>query len=449
MNNDPSLKTRREFLRTTMLGSALSWTVPAFLANTFSALQASAADSATQIATGRDSTILVILQMAGGNDGLNTVVPFANDHYHRARPKLGLSAKEVLQLNDNLGLHESLTGFKELYDGGSLAVIQGIGYPNPNRSHFRSTEIWQTASDSERFEKFGWLGRYFDNACPGADPTVGVNVGRQMPQSFAAKTPKGISLENPEGYRFISSDRNRQAGMSTSEESYRKMNEPEEGMMAEAGSDGNSGGSIGSISGKVEHSGSPLDFLERTALDAQVSSDKIRAISKRVDNKASYPQGQLASSLKLVARLIGGGLPTRVYYVSQGGYDTHTNQANTQQRLLKELGDSVMAFTDDLKVQGNLPRVLVMTFSEFGRRVAENANLGTDHGAAAPMFIVGSKVKAGLFGQYPSLAPTDLVNGDMKYNVDFRSVYAGILEGWLKTSSEPILGRQFPPLICV
>jgi uncharacterized protein (DUF1501 family) len=449
MNIDPSLKTRREFLRTTMLGSALSWTVPAFLANTFSALKADPADSATQIATGRDSTILVILQMAGGNDGLNTVVPFSNDHYHRARPKLGLSAKEVLKLNDEVGFHESLSGFKDLYDGGNLAVIQGIGYPNPNRSHFRSTEIWQTASDSERFEKYGWLGRYFDNACAGADPTVGVNIGRQMPQAFAAKTPKGISLENPEGYRFISSERGPQGRMSTSEESYRKLNEPGEGMMAEAGSDGNSGGSIGSISGGVSHSGSPLDFLERTALDAQVSSDKIRAVSKRVDNKAAYPQGQLANSLKLVARLIGGGLPTRVYYVSQGGYDTHTNQANTQQRLLKELGDSVKAFTDDLKVQGNLPRVLVMTFSEFGRRVAENANMGTDHGAAAPMFIVGGKLKAGLFGEYPSLAPADLVNGDMKYNVDFRSVYAGILEGWLKTSSAPVLGRQFPPLICV
>src|SRR5690349_12905964 len=173
--NKLTFQSRREFLRSTVLGGALSWTVPAFLANTFSVLQAEAAQKATQVATGHDSSILVILQMAGGNDGLNTVVPFSNDHYHRARPKLGLSAKEVLKLNDGLGLHESLSGFKELYDAGNLAVIQGIGYPNPNRSHFRSTEIWQTASDSERFEKYGWLGRYFDNACAGADPTVGVN----------------------------------------------------------------------------------------------------------------------------------------------------------------------------------------------------------------------------------------------------------------------------------
>jgi uncharacterized protein (DUF1501 family) len=183
-------------------------------------------------------------------------------------------------------------------------------------------------------------------------------------------------------------------------------------------------------------------------MDAQVSSDKIIAISNKIQNKPGYPQSQLANSLKLVARLIGGGLPTRVFYVSQGGYDTHTNQINTQQRLLKDLGDSVKAFTDDLKAQGNLQRVLLMTFSEFGRRLAENANAGTDHGAAAPMFVVGNHVKAGLLGRYPSLAPHDLLNGDVQYTVDFRSVYAGVLEGWLKTPSAPILGRQFPPLIC-
>jgi uncharacterized protein (DUF1501 family) len=196
----------------------------------------------------------------------------------------------------------------------------------------------------------------------------------------------------------------------------------------------------------ANRSGSALDFLERTALDAQVSSDKIREISSRVDNQAVYPNSQLASSLKLVAKLIGGGLPTRVFYVSQGGYDTHTNQVGTQQRLLADLGDSTKAFYSDLKAQGNSTRVLVMTFSEFGRRVSENANGGTDHGAAAPMFILGEKVKAGLLGKYPSLAPADLFEGDIKYNVDFRSVYASVLETWLKTKSAPILGRQFQPL---
>jgi uncharacterized protein (DUF1501 family) len=440
MKNEITLHTRREFLRHTVLGGALSWTVPAFLGNTFSALQAEAEDKATQVATGRDSTILVVLQMAGGNDGLNTVVPFANDHYHRARPRIKLADKQVLRLNDEIGLHSNLAGFKELYDHGQLAVIQGVGYPNPNRSHFRSTEIWQTASDVERIESYGWLGRYFDNTCHGCDPTVAVNIGRQMPQAFAAKNPKGVSLDSPQNYRFISPEKTKSGELSRAEESFRKLNELES-EMAE-----NSGSSVTAIHGSAKHKGSALDFIERTALDAQISSDKIRAIANRVENHAAYPGSQLGNSLKLVAKLIGGGLPTRIFYVSQGGYDTHTNQTGTHERLLKELGDSVKAFVEDLKAQGNLSRVLVMTFSEFGRRVAENANSGTDHGAAAPMFVVGEKVKAGLLGQCPSLAPADLFQGDLKYNLDFRCVYAGVLESWLKTKSEPILGRKFPPL---
>jgi uncharacterized protein (DUF1501 family) len=456
-----TLKTRREFLRSTVLGSALSWTLPTFLANTFAALHAEAADKTTQIATGRDSTILVILQMAGGNDGLNTVVPYGNDFYHKARPRLRLGEDQILKLNDDVGLHQSLSGFKDLYDAGQLSVIQGVGYPNPNRSHFRSTEIWQTACDSERVERYGWLGRYFDNACAGCDPTIAVNIGRQMPQAFTAKHPTGISLENPQNYRFMGLGEGK-AGQAN-EEMFREMNAPE-GMMATEPEHGAAnaetngspilthaqldhvGGSIGAITGPARQTGSALDFLERTALDAQVSSDEIRAISSRVQNQATYPGGQLANSLKLVAKLIGGGLATRVFYVSQGGYDTHTNQLGAQQRLLKELGDSVKAFVQDLQVQGNMQRVLLMTFSEFGRRVSENANSGTDHGAAAPMFIVGNKVKAGLLGQYPSLAPADLFQGDLKYNVDFRSVYAALLENWLKTRSEPVLGRKFEPL---
>jgi uncharacterized protein (DUF1501 family) len=437
MKNEITLQTRRQFLRTTVLGSALSWTVPAFLADTFNALQADAADSATQIVTGKDSTILVVLQMAGGNDGINTVVPFGNDFYHKARPTLGLSGQNVLQLNGEIGFHNSMTGFKNLYDAGHLAVVQGVGYPNPNRSHFRSTEIWQTASDSDRSEAYGWVGRYFDSCCSGADPTVGVVVGNQLPQSFYARKPKGICFNNPQNYRFMAN--------AQTEAAYEKMNDVD---MAGQGSDNNnSGDSIGMLAAAQPMTGGKaVDFIERTALDAQMSSEKIRGIADRVQNQATYPNSQLANSLKLVAKLIGGGLPTRIYYVSQGGYDTHTGQANRQKQLLQDLGDSTKAFVDDLKAQGNLQRVLVMTFSEFGRRVAENANGGTDHGAAAPMFIVGDKVKAGLLGKYPSLAPQDLFQGDVKFNVDFRSVYASVLESWLKTKSAPILGRQFQPL---
>jgi uncharacterized protein (DUF1501 family) len=444
MKNEITLQTRREFLRRTVLGSALSWTVPAFLADTFSALQTQAADSATQIVTGKDSTILVVLQMAGGNDGINTVVPYANDFYRKARPRIGLKADDVLKISDDIGLHPALKGFKDLYDGGELSIIQGVGYPNPNRSHFRSTEIWQTASDSDRVEKHGWLGRYFDNACQGADPAVGVTIGSQLPEAFFAAKPKGVCFSNPQNYRFIAN------GDATEE--YKKLNELETsgpGMTPDDSSTDmqNSGGSISMLpAGMPMTGGRAIDFISRTALDAQHSSDEIRNVAARVQNQAAYPNSPLGGSLKMVAKLIGGGLPTRVYYVSQGGYDTHTNQVATQQRLLQDLGDSTKAFVEDMKAQGNMQRVLVMTFSEFGRRVAENANGGTDHGAAAPMFIVGNKVKAGLLGQYPSLAPQDLYQGDVKFNVDFRSVYAGVLEDWLKTRSATVLGKQFTPL---
>lgn len=445
MNQEQTLHTRRDFLRTSVLGGALSWTVPAFLANTFSALQADAADAATQTATGKDATILVVLQMAGGNDGLNTVVPYANDYYHQARPRLRLNANSILKINDEIGLHPSLTGFKDLYDAGQLSIVQGTGYPNPNRSHFRSTEIWQTASDANKVERYGWIGRYFDNACRGADPTVGVSIGQQMPQAFSAKTPTGISLDNPDRYRFMAGGKAKNGEMNADEKSFRELNQMDHEDAA-AGATENSGATIGSLQGPTAHSGSVMDFLERTSLDAEMSSDKILAITKRVQNQATYPNSQLANGLKLVAKLIGGQLPTRIFYVSQGGYDTHTNQVPQQERLLKDLGDSVKAFVTDLQAQGNFQRVVVMTFSEFGRRVAENANGGTDHGAAAPIFVVGPKVKAGLHGKYPSLAPSDLFEGDLKYNVDFRSVYAGVLEEWLKTKSQPILGAHFQPL---
>ena len=258
----------------------------------------------------------------------------------------------------------------------------------------------------------------------------------------------GISLQTPDDYRFVTLERAGGEAEAT-EQSYRKLNAADQAAEMSDATTLNSGATIGSVSGPTIHHGSVLDFVERTALDAQLSSDQIRSVANKVSNQATYPGGQLANSFKLVARLIGGGLPTRINYVSQGGYDTHTNQIGAQDRLLKELGDSVKAFVEDLKAQGNLDRVLVMTFSEFGRRVHENASGGTDHGAASVMFLAVSKLRAGLAGQYPSLAPGDLVNGDLKYTTDFRSIYATVLDNWLKTSSVPILGRYFPPLACV
>jgi uncharacterized protein (DUF1501 family) len=436
--NDPLFTTRRDFLRTTLLGGALTWTVPSFVAQTFSALHAQADGALTQVATGKDGPILVLIQLAGGNDGLNAVVPYTNDFYYKARPSIAIRADQVLTLNDTLGLNPAMTGFKSLFDAGHLSIVNGVGYPNPNRSHFRATEIWQTASDEDKYLTDGWLGRYFDNACRGCDPTVAINIGPRLPQAFSSHTPTGISLENPDSYRFMGSGKNDDETLA-----YRSMYNPDD-----ATSSANSGASVSMVSGTVtlQNGQSALDFLERTSMDAQVSSDKIRAIAAKTATAAVYPGSGLARNLQLVARLIGGGLPTRVFYVSQGGYDTHTGQRGGQDGRLRELGDAVKAFTDDLTAMGAFDRVMIMTFSEFGRRVAENGSQGTDHGAAAPMFLVGSKLKAGLLGAEPSLAPGDLTDGDIKFNTDFRSVYASILQDWLKTNSVPILGKQFPTL---
>src|SRR5437868_1016644 len=200
-----TLQTRRKFLRTSALGAAATWTLPVFLEKTFFTLNAMAADAMTQAMTGKDNTILVVLQLAGGNDGLNTVVPFADDTYHRARPQLALAADKILKLDSYAGLNGKLAGLKSLYDEGEVAVVQGVGYPNPNRSHFRSTEIWQTASDANEIASEGWLGRYFDNCCSGADPTVGVAISEQSPQAFSAKNPIGVTLSRPEQFRWKAS----------------------------------------------------------------------------------------------------------------------------------------------------------------------------------------------------------------------------------------------------
>lgn len=433
------LHTRREFLRTSVLGGALASTVPLFLEKTFLCLDTMAAATTGQITTGKDGTILVLLQLAGGNDGLNTLVPHGDDAYYKARPRIALPKKDILSISDYAGLHPKLTGLHTLYGEGNLGMIQGVGYPNPNRSHFRSTEIWQTASDSEKNESEGWLGRYFDNCCKGADPaTVGVAVAGQTPQAFASPIPKGIAFSNPQQFRYMSEAANDPA---SADKFMREMNQPaaEHSSLTE-----NAGGSIGMLSGPADNDGSTVEFLQRTALGAQMSSDKILEITRKTKSSVNYPTSQLGNSLNLVSRLIAGGLPTRVYYVSQGGFDTHANQLPAHERLMTDLNAAISAFVADLKAQGNFNRVLMLSFSEFGRRVSENASGGTDHGAAAPLFVLGGGVKPGLYGNYPSL--TDLHDGDLKFNTDFRSVYATALENWLGAHSEMVLGKKYPLL---
>jgi uncharacterized protein (DUF1501 family) len=436
--DDNALHTRRRFLHRSMLGAATSLTIPAFLESTMNTLHAES-DSKPQTATGKENTILVVLQLAGGNDGLNTVVPHGDDVYYQSRPNLGIKADQLLKINDHLGLNDNLSFFNELYQDGQLGIVQGVGYPNPNRSHFRSTEIWQTATDANAFAKTGWLGRYFDHACSGTapNPTTGVAITQQQPQSFMAAMNPGISVSQPDLYRWIQG-RNPDE---MAESFFREFNQPDEDAMMEG-----SGDSISEVSGGSRRSEEGnLDFLERVALDAQVSSDHILKLAqKHKGGGPAYPGSKLGKSLKLVSQMIAGGLDTRVFYVSHGGFDTHNNQANSHGRLLKELNDAVQAFTKDLKRQGNFDRVLLMTFSEFGRRVGENDNNGTDHGAAAPLFVIGGGVKGGLYGTHPSL--TELHRGDLKFTVDFRSAYATVLDNWLKSPVQKIIGKPFEKL---
>lgn len=430
MKNEPTLQTRREFLRTGVLGGALTWTLPSFVHVTMQALCQNAEGAQIQSATGKDSPILVVLQMAGGNDGLNTVVPIENDLYYKARPSLALPKKDCLKLDGGVGLHPAMTGLKALYDDGELGIIQGVGYPNPNRSHFRSMEIWHTASDADKVESLGWIGRYFDCCCEGTDATVGISLSQETPQAFAARMPKGLTFQNPNQYRY-----------NGDEDFLRTVS----GGDVLLDSDLSTGSSIADLSGRArKRSPSPLDFLERTSLDAQVSSEKVQRIIRSTRNSVSYPQSKLANDLATVAKFIASGMPTRVYYVSQGGYDTHVNQKGTHERLLGQLSNAIKAFRDDLAAQGNLDRVVMMTFSEFGRRVSQNASGGTDHGTASPMFIFGGRVKPGLHGAQPALDTKQLDQGDLRYKVDFRSVYASILEKQLGAASRTILNRSFP-----
>lgn len=430
------MKTRREFLRSTVLGASATWTVPMFVERTFADLHLGARDLATQAVTGKDDTILVVLQLAGGNDGLNTLVPFADDAYHMARPRLAKKEKEIIKLSEQVGLNRSMPFLGSLFKEGNLGVVQGVGYPNPNRSHFVSTSIWETA-DIENRSNTGWIGRYFDNACPGADPTVGVSLNKTQPESFGAIKNPGVCLSSPELYRWIHGGGEK----AQAEEFFASLNAPEDddNPVDGASIDMPAGGKTGGIQGEDN-----LAFLERVAMDARVSSAKILELAAKYRTKVTYDGTPIARSLNMVSRLIAGGMPTRVYYVSHGGFDTHNQQINSHDRLLSQLDGALKSFFADLKAQGNDKRVVLMTFSEFGRRVAENASSGTDHGRASCMFLAGEAVKGGLFGQYPSL--TDLDAGDLKHHVDFRGVYASVLEGWLKTPSKPVLRGEFAKL---
>jgi uncharacterized protein (DUF1501 family) len=370
-----------------------------------------------------DERILVIVQLSGGNDGLNTVIPYGDREYHAARPSLSLGepgkaknggAALELDRDRGIGLHPNLTGLKELHDDGRLAVVAGVGYPNPNRSHFASMDIWQSGRPEGKGT--GWLGRYVDATCngnPAAD--VAVSVGRTAPLAMLGRTSRPIAFESADLFRWLGADAGGQM-----EDEYQRM--------------------VRAGELKDVAAGSQESFLMRTALDAQVTSDRIRAAVKKAP-LARYPGSAVAKQLQTVAAMIRDGMKTRVYYVSMGGFDTHANQPNSHGNLMRQLGDAMLAFQNDLKAQGNDGRVMTMCFSEFGRRVRQNASNGTDHGTAGPVFVVGPNVNPGLQGKYPSL--TDLDGGDLKFTTDFRGVYQELLGKWMKAPTREVLGGTY------
>lgn len=423
-----NLHTRREFLSTGLKGAGLlaaSTFVPSFVTRT-----------AAAVGAGKDSRILVVVQLSGGNDGLNTIVPFTDDLYARARPTIRLAADQTLKLNDHLGLHPALTAFKSEYEAGRLAIVQNVGYPNPNRSHFRSMEIWHTgADDTAPRQVEGWIGRYFDAQCRGAQPheragEIGMSLGKVMPQAFRNRSNVGLAVSDPNTFQWNPSG-DTATFAKVQERIFEKINQPAAASMTAAGG----------ITGNEPET---IDFLRHTAMNAVVAGDSIRAILRKAKNRGSYPDGQLAAQLQMVASLIAGNFPSRVYYVSQGGYDTHADQPGTHARLLGEFSASTAAFLADLRRHKAADKVTILAFSEFGRRVAENASKGTDHGAAAPLFVFGDAIKGGLHGQPPDLA--DLGDGDVRHKIDFRQVYASLLDRWLGVPSAPILGGNYVPL---
>jgi len=397
--------TRRRFLQTTLGTSAaisLEGTLPAFW-------------NAVAAAEAGNDRVLVVVQLSGGNDGLNTIIPYKHSAYRKNRPAIGIPANQVLRINDELGFHPSMQGCADLLEDGKLAVVQGVGYPNPNRSHFESMDIWHTCQRKGSPRQEGWLGRYLNVASPQSVDAPALHLG-------AEKQPLALTSQKIRVPSIASLDRFR-----LDDENNQKLRS-----------------AIGDVTAAKRPASSPLlGFIQTSTTSALAASERIKQARAKYTTPVAYPDSKLAEKLRTTAQLIDAGLQTRVYYMTLESFDTHSQQPAAHAALLNQLSSAVAAFIRDLNHHGHGDRVLLMSFSEFGRRVAENASEGTDHGAAGPMLVAGNKVQAGPLGEHPSF--DDLLNGDLKFHTDFRQVYAAILEQWLGCDSQPVLGGKFEP----
>ncbi|HEY6235480.1 MAG TPA: DUF1501 domain-containing protein [Candidatus Elarobacter sp.] len=407
--------------RKDFVSSALS---VAFLGGSGSAALAQAEGAPALPGLGRTvdpDNVLVVVQLQGGNDGLNTVVPWSDDAYHRVRPAIRVTDTQVLKLNDRIGFNPALKGLNELYKQGRVAVVQGVGYPNPNRSHFEATQIWETASP-DRPQQYGWLGRYLDRRFSGtAKPASlfeAVSLGDTLPAALVASHVEVPAIGALNAFAY------------------------------NTGRDLASKQSAGVLYDGAKAGQSPyLSMIAQTARDAYHGGDVLRKQTAEFTNKATYAPNGFAQQLALAAKLIGSSAGSKIVFVSIGSFDTHAGQRAQQDRLLGYLGDGLLSFYQDLAAHNLDKKVLTMTFSEFGRRVSQNASNGTDHGTAMPLFIVGGGVKGGIYGDHPSL--TDLDHGDLKFATDFRAVYATVIEKWLGRNPSEVLTGTYPTLAFV
>jgi uncharacterized protein (DUF1501 family) len=404
-----SMFNRRDFLTRTLQGSsllAMGTVVPQFVSRT-----------AHAASPGKDN-ILVVLEMTGGNDGLNTVIPFADDLYHKARPTLRQTKEVVIRLDDHVGLNSSMVGFRQMWEKGQLAVVQGVGYPNPERSHFEAMDIWQSA-DPKRVVTTGWLGRAVSEMKNTSGGVPILQIGSKGVPLALAGAPGGgaVTVNDQNSFRLQLG-----GGKTLQQNSRRKLIEE----MAATGAN--------------KSDDDLASFIQRRQVQTLTAVETLRDLLEG-PNAIQRPGAGLSQKLQLIAGLIARGFGTRIFYVSLDGFDTHAGQAPLHANLLADLANSISGFFQTLKTSGNDSRVRLMTYSEFGRRVQENGSRGTDHGAGSCLFLAGPSVKAGVIGKHPSLA--DLDADDLKFHTDFRRVYATLLDGWLGCDSKSVLGAKW------
>ncbi len=384
-----------------------------------SATSAATANAATAAAPNAQRT-LVVVQLSGGNDGLNAVVPYGNGLYYQLRPQIGIAANQVLHLDDQVGLHPNLKSFKTLYDNKQLAIIQGVGYPNASRSHFRSMEIWHTARPDLSMPNQGWLGAFMAEVYKvGESPFQCVNFGSSVPQALLTEHAPVAALQDTTSFQFLVDRR-----LPTMKDPLLKT--------------------FGQVYTRPAKKTPALELIANTWDTTSHGVEVLAGVSEKYQPATQYPNNPFGKTLQQVAQMLASDVGTRVFYVQLGGFDTHANEKPAHANLMSQLADSLAAFQADLEGHGRADQVLTMGFSEFGRRVKENGSQGTDHGAAGPMFVLGKNVKGGLYGNNPDL--TNLEDGDLRHTVDFRSVYATVIEDWLGASSKDVLGGNFDRL---